>query len=133
MNDKKHLKVSSSYKFRIIISLLYMFYGLWCSLLFVFSNYEKYFMQSLKVRRLISDDFKNLWKSNYDFLVTPTTLTTAPLLSEFKSLDNRTQCATQDYCTQPANMTGKCRIIECFSILKNFDIGYTIFNTNLTF
>lgn len=70
------------------------------------SNYEKYFMQSLKVRRLISEDFKNVWKSNYDFLVTPTTLTTAPLLSEFKSLDNRTQCATQDYCTQPANMTG---------------------------
>jgi len=77
-------------------------------------------MQSLKVRRLISDDFKNLWKSNYDFLVTPTTLTTAPLLSEFKSLDNRTQCATQDYCTQPANMTGECRINEYYSILKSF-------------
>lgn len=75
--------------------------------MFAFSNYEKYFMQSLKVRRLISDDFKNIWKSNYDFLLTPTTLTTAPLLSEFKSLDNRTQCATQDYCTQPANMAGK--------------------------
>jgi aspartyl-tRNA(Asn)/glutamyl-tRNA(Gln) amidotransferase subunit A len=59
---------------------------------------------------LISDDFQNIWKSNYDFLVTPTTLTTAPLLSEFKSLDNRTQCATQDYCTQPANMAGKCKV-----------------------
>lgn len=76
-------------------------------IIIIFRNYEKYFMQSLKVRRLISDDFKNIWKSNYDFLITPTTLTTAPLLSEFKSLDNRTQCATQDYCTQPANMAGK--------------------------
>jgi aspartyl-tRNA(Asn)/glutamyl-tRNA(Gln) amidotransferase subunit A len=74
-------------------------------------------MQSLKVRRLISEDFKNLWKSNYDFLVTPTTLTTAPLLSEFTSLDNRTQCATQDYCTQPANMTGKCKLLQNFIYL----------------
>jgi len=78
-------------------------------------------MQSLKVRRLISEDFKNVWKSNYDFLVTPTTLTTAPLLSEFKSLDNRTQCATQDYCTQPANMTGKCNYkISCIKYLNIF-------------
>lgn len=59
---------------------------------------------------MISDDFQNIWKSKYDFLVTPTTLTTAPILSEFKSLDNRTQCATQDYCTQPANMAGKCEV-----------------------
>lgn len=64
---------------------------------------------------MISDDFQNIWKSNYDFLVTPTTLTTAPLLSEFKSLDNRTQCATQDYCTQPANMAGMYEVknINC--------------------
>lgn len=64
-------------------------------------------MQALKVRRLISNDFNNVWKSNYNFLVTPTTLTTAPLLSEFTSLDNRTQCAIHDYCTQPANMAGE--------------------------
>ncbi|XP_050534476.1 glutamyl-tRNA(Gln) amidotransferase subunit A, mitochondrial [Daktulosphaira vitifoliae] len=69
-------------------------------------NYEKYYSQALKVRRLISNDFNNLWRSDFDFLITPTTLTTAPLLSDFKSLDNRTQCATQDYCTQPANMCG---------------------------
>lgn len=72
-----------------------------------FSNYEKYFMQALKVRRLILNDFNNVWKSNYNFLVTPTTLTTAPLLSEFTSLDNRTQSAIHDYCTQPANMAGE--------------------------
>ncbi|XP_050430317.1 glutamyl-tRNA(Gln) amidotransferase subunit A, mitochondrial isoform X2 [Adelges cooleyi] len=69
-------------------------------------NYEKYYEQSLKVRRLIANDFNKVWQNGYNFLVTPTTLTTAPLLKDFKSLDNRTQCATQDYCTQPANMSG---------------------------
>ncbi|RZF38219.1 hypothetical protein LSTR_LSTR005580 [Laodelphax striatellus] len=69
------------------------------------SNYEKYFMKAMKVRRLIANDFKNVW-SKVDVLLTPVTLSEPPLLKEFIKLDNREQCSTQDYCTQPANMSG---------------------------
>lgn len=60
----------------------------------------------MKVRRLITEDFRNAWMAGVHVLLSPTTLTTAPLLSEFLELDNRTQCSMQDYCTQPANMAG---------------------------
>lgn len=69
-------------------------------------NYEKYFVKALKVRRLIKRDFDNIWNNNIDILLTPTTLSQAPRLSEFRQHDNQTQCVTQDYCTQPANMAG---------------------------
>lgn len=64
-------------------------------------------MKALKVRRLIKEDFDAVWDSNIDILLTPTTLTQAPKLSEFRKYDNQTQCVTQDYCTQPANMAGR--------------------------
>jgi len=69
-------------------------------------NYEKYFLQALKLRRLIYEDYIQVWKQGVDFLLTPVTLTDAPLFSEFKLLDSRTQSAQQDFCTQPANMSG---------------------------
>lgn len=71
-------------------------------------NYDKYFMKALKLRRLISDDFKNLFSGEnaVDLLLTPTTLSDAPLYKDFVSKHNRDQCAFQDYCTQPANMAG---------------------------
>lgn len=68
-------------------------------------NYDKYFTKALKVRRLIAEDFKNVWKS-VDVLLTPTTCTEAPRLSEFLNLDNREQCCREDYCTQPSNLAG---------------------------
>lgn len=68
-------------------------------------NYEKYFNQSLKVRRLIAQDFDYVWE-NVQVLLTPTTLSTAPLYKDFIKSTNRDQCAVQDYCTQPANMAG---------------------------
>ncbi|XP_044267199.1 glutamyl-tRNA(Gln) amidotransferase subunit A, mitochondrial [Tribolium madens] len=68
-------------------------------------NYEKYFNQALKVRRLILQDFDNVWEQ-VQVLLTPTTLTTAPLYNDFVQKTNREQCALQDYCTQPANMAG---------------------------
>lgn len=61
----------------------------------------------MQVRRLISDDFKNAWKQGYDALLTPTTLSDAPLYSDFIKMDEREQCASQDFCTQPANMAGR--------------------------
>lgn len=71
-------------------------------------NYEKYFIKALKLRRLISDDFKAVFNGDnaVDLLLTPTTLMDAPLYDDFSSKHNRDQCAFQDYCTQPANMAG---------------------------
>ncbi|XP_055371774.1 glutamyl-tRNA(Gln) amidotransferase subunit A, mitochondrial [Condylostylus longicornis] len=71
-------------------------------------NYEKYFLKALKVRRLIADDFKKVFnnENGVDVLLTPTTLSDAPLYTDFIKSSNRDQCAVQDYCTQPANMSG---------------------------
>ncbi|XP_013141957.1 PREDICTED: glutamyl-tRNA(Gln) amidotransferase subunit A, mitochondrial [Papilio polytes] len=71
-------------------------------------NYDKYFLKALKLRRLIADDFKNVFNGDngVDVLLTPTTLCDAPLYGDFVSKHNRDQCAFQDYCTQPANMAG---------------------------
>ncbi|XP_061380081.1 glutamyl-tRNA(Gln) amidotransferase subunit A, mitochondrial isoform X1 [Danaus plexippus] len=69
-------------------------------------NYEKYFLKALKLRRLISDDFKKVFNDGIDILLTPSTLSDAPLYTDFVSKHNRDQCALQDYCTQPANMVG---------------------------
>jgi aspartyl-tRNA(Asn)/glutamyl-tRNA(Gln) amidotransferase subunit A len=68
-------------------------------------NYEKYFVKALKVRRLISDDFRKAFK-DVDVLLTPTTLSDAPLLRDFTQKHNRDQSAVQDFCTCPANMAG---------------------------
>jgi aspartyl-tRNA(Asn)/glutamyl-tRNA(Gln) amidotransferase subunit A len=67
-------------------------------------NYDDHFLKVLKVRRLISDDFVSAF-SSVDLLLTPTTLSDAPLLSDF-TMNNCDQCAVQDFCTQPANMAG---------------------------
>ncbi|XP_059483494.1 glutamyl-tRNA(Gln) amidotransferase subunit A, mitochondrial [Neocloeon triangulifer] len=69
-------------------------------------NYENHFMQALKLRRLISEDFLKVWAKGVDLLLSPVTLGEAPRYSDFKLKDNREQCATQDYCTQPANLAG---------------------------
>lgn len=68
-------------------------------------NYESHFLKALQVRRLISEDFAKAFMS-VDLLLTPTTLSDAPLLQDFASNNNRDQCAVQDFCTQPANMAG---------------------------
>jgi aspartyl-tRNA(Asn)/glutamyl-tRNA(Gln) amidotransferase subunit A len=64
-------------------------------------------MQALRVRRLIAEDFAAIWRSGVNVLLTPVTLSDAPLYSDFSKKDNREQCATQDYCTQPTNLAGK--------------------------
>ncbi|KAG6462399.1 hypothetical protein O3G_MSEX013237 [Manduca sexta] len=71
-------------------------------------NYDKYFIKALKLRRLISDDFKNVFNGvdKVDLLLTPITLMDAPSYNDFSMKNNRDQCAFQDYCTQPANMAG---------------------------
>lgn len=69
-------------------------------------NYDKYFQKALKVRRLILNDFQRVFGS-VEVILTPTTLSEAPLYNDFIQSSNRDQCALQDFCTQPANMAGK--------------------------
>lgn len=69
-------------------------------------NYEKYFVQAQKVRRLISEDFMRVFESGVDVLLTPTTLTDAPTISEFLKLESLTRSMVEDVFTQPANMAG---------------------------
>ncbi|XP_059610506.1 glutamyl-tRNA(Gln) amidotransferase subunit A, mitochondrial [Phlebotomus argentipes] len=69
-------------------------------------NYENYFMQALKVRRLIAQDFQKVFHGECHLLLTPTTLSEAPAHQEFVGHSNRDQCAVQDFCTQPVNMAG---------------------------
>lgn len=75
-------------------------------------NFDHYYMKALKVRRAIRNDFERVFhnedkKQNVDLILTPTTLSDAPLYSDFTESSNRDQCAVQDFCTQPANMAGK--------------------------
>ncbi|XP_051157608.1 glutamyl-tRNA(Gln) amidotransferase subunit A, mitochondrial [Leptopilina boulardi] len=81
-------------------------------------NYENYFVKAMKVRRLIAEDFNALWNMEIDLLLTPTTLSDAPMYRDFIKADNQTQCSMQDYFTQPANMAGLPAINIPVSISK---------------
>lgn len=77
-------------------------------------NYDRYYTKALKVRRAIANDFQRVFhhkttdkKATVDLILTPTTLTDAPLFDAFTQHSNRDQCAVQDFCTQAANMAGK--------------------------
>jgi aspartyl-tRNA(Asn)/glutamyl-tRNA(Gln) amidotransferase subunit A len=91
-------------------------------------------MQAMKVRRLISNDFDKVWKDGYDLLLTPVTLSAAPTYTDFIRLDNRTQTAVQDYCTQSANMAGKNRNSKgnCLFLNTFYYLKYLL-NLNFTF
>ncbi|KFV82353.1 hypothetical protein N308_08570, partial [Struthio camelus australis] len=69
-------------------------------------NYENYFIKAQKVRRLIANDFVNVFGSGVDILLTPTTLTDAVPYMEFIKEDNRTRSAQDDILTQAVNMAG---------------------------
>ena len=70
-------------------------------------NYNKYFIQALKIRRLIADDFRKVFNQGVDLLLTPTVLGDAPHYDWFSQADNRTRTQEQDVLTEPVNMAGE--------------------------
>lgn len=75
--------------------------------IFLFRNYENYFIKAQKVRRLIANDFVKVFRSGVDILLTPTTLSDAVPYMEFIKEDNRTRSTQDDILTQAANMAGE--------------------------
>lgn len=58
------------------------------------------------MRRLICEDFKSVFESGVQLILTPVTLTEAPKFSDWALKDNRERVSVEDFCTQPVNMAG---------------------------
>lgn len=69
-------------------------------------NYDKFYIKALKVRRLIYQDYLNVFSSGVDVLLTPTNISDADTYQQFCKEDNRTRTAQQDIYTQSVNLAG---------------------------
>lgn len=65
-------------------------------------NYEKYYMQALRARRMVKEDFDGVF-ANFDLLLTPTTPDVA---FKFGQVKDAVSMQLQDICTIPANLAG---------------------------
>ena len=72
---------------------------------FVLSSgyYDAYYLKAMKVRKLVTNEFEEAFRK-YDFLITPTTPTTAFPIGE--KVNNPLEMYRQDICTIAANLAG---------------------------
>lgn len=85
-------------------------------------NRGKYFQQAARLRRLIANDFDNVF-TNVDALLTPVTTHSVPLFSEVE-IKFKDKQREDDYFTQPANMAGLPAIsIPSGKSLNGYPIG----------
>ncbi len=78
------------------------------------NHYKYYFEKAQKVRTLICNDYKELFKK-YDVLITPTTLGTAFKLGEYT--ENTAKMQQNDFCTASVSLAG----LPAISIPCGFD------------
>ncbi|KPM05262.1 hypothetical protein NH340_JMT07778 [Sarcoptes scabiei] len=69
------------------------------------SNYRRFYEKSLKIRRLICDDFEKVFKK-IDFILTPVCISPTINYSKWTLKDKTEEAIKDDYCTQPSNMAG---------------------------
>lgn len=70
-----------------------------------YRSYESYYRKAQQIRRLILQDFQNVYKQGVDLLLTPTTPSSAFLISESKSVDP-VSIYVNDVMTIPASLAG---------------------------
>jgi aspartyl-tRNA(Asn)/glutamyl-tRNA(Gln) amidotransferase subunit A len=86
--------------------------------------YDAYYLKALKVRTLITRDFKRAFEK-YDVLVVPTSPTTAFKIGE--RMDNPMEMYLSDVCTVPVNIAGLPAIsIPCGLDSRGLPIGLQI-------
>ncbi|VDN14011.1 unnamed protein product [Dibothriocephalus latus] len=69
------------------------------------SQQHKYLDAARRLWRLIRRDFDQVF-TEVDFLLTPVSLHSAPLLEDFRRLDSRSRCSREDVCTVGVNLAG---------------------------
>ncbi len=85
--------------------------------------YENYYLKAMKVRRLIKNDFDQVFK-NYDLIITPTTPTTAFKLGA--ELGDPLTLYGNDIFTVPVNMAGLPAISIPCGVSKGLPVGMQI-------
>lgn len=86
-------------------------------------KYEKYYLQALKVRRLIRDDFTRVF-NDYDVIITPTTPNTAFKIGENAS--DIIKSYRSDILTVPVNMAGLPAISVPCGLVDGLPVGMQI-------
>jgi aspartyl-tRNA(Asn)/glutamyl-tRNA(Gln) amidotransferase subunit A len=91
--------------------------------------YDAYYNQAQKVRTLLVRDFQKAFEG-YDFLVSPTTPTTAFAMGE--KADDPLSMYLSDICTIPMNMTGLPAISIPAGLSEGLPVGFQIMSRAFT-